>query len=99
MKLSHNLWYMINCFSIGEKWLVIVGHIPKIMYKLTYFFLKHGGHIKYEITSVKKYSKKKEKEKKNKCTWDCCYSDNQQCKQKSGRCHERKNEFPGVQKT
>ena len=43
--------------------------------------------------------KKKEKEKKNKCTWDCCYSDNQQCKQKSGRCHERKNEFPGVQKT
>ena len=44
--------------------MVIVGHIPKIMYKLTYFFLKHGGHIKYEINSVKKYSKKKKKKKK-----------------------------------
>ena len=31
------------------------------MSKLTYFFLKHGGHIKYEITSVKKYSKKRKK--------------------------------------
>ena len=41
--------------------MVIVGHIPKIMSKLTYFFLKHGGHIKYEITSVKKYSKKRKK--------------------------------------
>ena len=27
------------------------------MYKLTYFFLKHGGHIKCEITGSKKYSK------------------------------------------
>ena len=27
------------------------------MSKLTYFFLKHGGHIKCEITGGKKYSK------------------------------------------
>ena len=52
-----------------------------------------------KLTALRNTEKKKEKEKKNKCTWDCCYSDNQQCKQKSGRCHERKNEFPGVQKT
>ena len=36
---------------------VTVGHIPKFMSKLTYFFLKHGGHIKCEITGGKKYSK------------------------------------------
>ena len=29
---------------------VTVGHIPKFMSKLTYFFLKHGGHLKCEIT-------------------------------------------------
>ena len=34
-----------------------VGHIPKFMSKLTYFFLKHGGHMKCEITGGKKYSK------------------------------------------
>ena len=27
------------------------------MSELTYFFLKHGGHIKCEITGGKKYSK------------------------------------------
>ena len=32
---------------------VTVGHIPKFMSKLTYFFLKHGGHIKCEITGGK----------------------------------------------
>ena len=36
--------------------LVTVDHIPKFMSKLTYFFLKHAGHTKYEITGVKKYS-------------------------------------------
>ena len=35
----------------------MVGHIPKFMSKLTHFFLKHGGHIKCEITGGKKYSK------------------------------------------
>ena len=30
--------------------LVTVAHIPKFISKLTYFFLKHGGHIKCEIT-------------------------------------------------
>ena len=34
-----------------------VGHIPKFMSKLAYFFNKHGGHIKCEITGVQKYSK------------------------------------------
>ena len=37
--------------------LVNVDHIPKFMSKLTYTFLKHGGHVKCEITDVKKYSK------------------------------------------
>ena len=36
---------------------VTAGHIAKFMSKLTYFFFKHGGHIKCEITSGKKYSK------------------------------------------
>ena len=36
---------------------ITVGHIPKFMCKLTYFFLKHGGHMKCEITGGKKYSK------------------------------------------
>ena len=40
--------------------LVTIGHIPKFMFKLTYFFLKRGGHIKCEITGVKKYSKNSE---------------------------------------
>ena len=34
-----------------------VGHVPKFMSKLTYVFLKHGRHIKCEITGGKKYSK------------------------------------------
>ena len=37
--------------------LVVVVHIPKFISKLTCFFLIHGGHIKFEITGVKKYSK------------------------------------------
>ena len=32
---------------------VTVGYIPKFMSKLTYHFLKHGGHIKCEITGGK----------------------------------------------
>ena len=36
---------------------VTVGHIPKFMSKLTSFFLKHGGHIKFEITGGMKCSK------------------------------------------
>ena len=36
---------------------VTADHIPKFMSKLIYFFLKHGGHIKCEITGRKKYSK------------------------------------------
>ena len=36
--------------------LVTVGHIPKFVFKLTYFFLKRGGHIKCKIAGVKKYS-------------------------------------------
>ena len=36
---------------------VTVGHIPKLMSKQTYFFLKHGRHEKCEITGGKKYSK------------------------------------------
>ena len=36
---------------------VTAGHIPKFMTKLIYFFLKHSGHIKCEITGGKKYLK------------------------------------------
>ena len=36
---------------------VTVGHIPKLMSKPTYVFLKHGSHIKCEITCGKRYSK------------------------------------------
>ena len=42
---------------LGNSALVTVGHIPKFMCKLTYFFLKHYGNIKCEITGFKKYSK------------------------------------------
>ena len=35
--------------------LVTIGYIPKFMSNLTYIFLKHGAHIKCEITGVKKY--------------------------------------------
>ena len=37
--------------------LIAVDHISKFMSKLTYVFLKHGGHIKCKITMVKKYLK------------------------------------------
>ena len=36
---------------------VTIGYMPKFMSKLTYFFLKHGGHIKFEVTGGKKHSK------------------------------------------
>ena len=35
----------------------LLGYIPKFMPKLTYFFLKYGGHIKCKIPSGKKFSK------------------------------------------
>lgn len=37
--------------------LIAVDHISKFMSKLTYVFLKHGGHIKCKITNIKKYLK------------------------------------------
>ena len=40
--------------------LFTVGHIPKFMFKLNYFFHKRGGHIKCEITGAQKYSKNSE---------------------------------------
>ena len=43
--------------ALGNKDSVTLGHIPKFMSKLTYFFLKHGGHIKCKITGGKKHSK------------------------------------------
>ena len=45
-------------FAIGlvNSDLVTVCHIPRFLFKLTYFFLKRGGHIKCKITGVKKYS-------------------------------------------
>ena len=36
---------------------VTVGYMPKFMSKLTYFFLKHGGHIKFEVNGGKKHLK------------------------------------------
>ena len=57
------------------------------MPKLTYFFLKYGGHIKYKIPSGKKFSKDLEG------GLEIPFQiDNQQYKQKNDRCHERKTE-------
>ena len=36
---------------------VIVGHIPKFLSKITYFNLKHGGHLLVEIIRKRQYSK------------------------------------------
>ena len=35
---------------------VTLGHLPKFMSKLAYFFLKHAGKIMCEITGSKRYS-------------------------------------------
>ena len=43
--------------ALGNNDSVALGHVLKIMSKLTYFFLKHGVHIKCEITAGKKNSK------------------------------------------
>ena len=42
------------CYCINEYY---IGHIPNFRFKLVYFFFKHGGHKKCEITGVKQYSK------------------------------------------
>ena len=61
------------------------------MSKLVYFFLKHGGHIKCEITGCKKYSKDLEQG---------CFeiparlTMSNTNKKKKDRCHERKTEPP-----
>ena len=36
---------------------VIVGHIPKFLSKITYFYLKHGGDLLVEITGRRQYSR------------------------------------------
>lgn len=43
--------------ALVNRHLVTVGHIPKFMSKLEYFFLENGGHVKREITGVMKYWK------------------------------------------
>ena len=43
----------INLVILGHCWLLLV----KLMSKLTYCFHKHCGHIKCEVTVVKKYLK------------------------------------------
>ena len=35
---------------------MIVGHIPKFLFKITYFYLKHGGDLLVEITGKRQYS-------------------------------------------
>ena len=36
---------------------VIVGHIPKFLSKITYFYLKHGGDLLVEIIGKRQYSR------------------------------------------
>ena len=36
---------------------VIVGHIPKFLFKTTYFYLKHGGDLLVEIIGKRQYSR------------------------------------------
>ena len=36
---------------------VIVGHIPKFLSKITYFYLKHGGYLLVEIIGKRQYSR------------------------------------------
>ena len=36
---------------------VIVGHIPKFLSKVTYFYLKHGGDLLVEIIGKRQYSR------------------------------------------
>ena len=33
-----------------------VGHVPKFLSKLTFFFLKHGGTLKVKVTGERRYS-------------------------------------------
>ena len=35
---------------------ITVGHLPKFMSKLAYFFVKHAEKSRYEITGSKRYS-------------------------------------------
>ena len=36
---------------------VIIGHIPKFLSKITYFYLKHGGDLLVEIIGKRQYSR------------------------------------------
>ena len=36
---------------------VIVGHIPKFLSKITYFYLKHGGDLLVKIIGKRQYSR------------------------------------------
>ena len=36
---------------------VVVGHIPKFLSKITYFYLKHGGDVLVEIIGKRQYSR------------------------------------------
>ena len=40
-----------------EKKNVIVGHIPKFLSKITYFYLKHGGDLLVKIIGKRQYSR------------------------------------------
>ena len=47
-----------NKFAIALKQKdVIVGHIPKFLSKITYFYLKHGGDLLVEIIGKRQYSR------------------------------------------
>ena len=77
-------------FALVNKDSVTVSHIPKFMSKLTYFFLKHGGHMKCEIIGGKEYSKDLELgglEIPARLTIS-------NTNKKNGKCHERKTEPP-----
>ena len=36
---------------------MIVGHIPKFLFKITYFYLKHGGELLVEVIGKRQYSR------------------------------------------
>ena len=69
---------------------VSLGHTPKFMSTLTYFFLKHDGHIKCEITGDKKYLKDLEQSGLEIPARLTISNTNK----KNDRCHERKTEPP-----
>ena len=58
---SQSLIYDKLAIALVNNDSVTDGHIPKFVSKLTWFFLKHGGHIKCKITSGQKYLKELEK--------------------------------------